>query len=142
MTWKLSASAILLMQHMDVCSSFKPARIAFLFFVAKSILMGTNRSQDFSQEISSLVEKQNLCLEHRRRTCLAYIDGKHCHLVRHFIYSKLADGTWASFDALEIIEEDCKLTPSLPQRLEDWPAKPDKVYPRKLLFLISALPGT
>lgn len=79
MTWKLSASAVLLiMQHMDVCSSFKPAMIAFLFFVAKSILMGTNRSQDFSQEISSLVEKQNLCLEHRRSSCLAYIDGKHC----------------------------------------------------------------
>lgn len=114
MTWKLSASAVLLiMQHTDVCSSFNPAMIAFLFFAAKSILRGSLRSQDFSQEISSLVEKQNLCLEHRRSSCLAYIDGKHCQLGRHSIYSKLADGTWVSFDALEVIEEDCKFRPYL-----------------------------
>lgn len=57
-----------------MCSSFKPATIAFLSLSAKRILTGTPKNQGFFQEINSLMEKENLFLEQRGSFYLAKAD--------------------------------------------------------------------
>lgn len=47
MTRELPASAVLIMQHNNLRSSFQPVMIAFLFLAAKSILLGTYRIRAF-----------------------------------------------------------------------------------------------
>ena len=106
---------------------FKPAMIAYLCLTTKSILVGTHTNQGFSQETDSLT-KTTFILEHSGGFCLGKADREHFHLVRHFIYSNPGPFTypWRNTERLQTYLILLLMSLQSPQRLEDWPAHPNK----------------